>query len=208
MLAWRVSAVVFLASLALLGSVPAALAVETTLTFDELAVNTTIGSQYAGRGVTFGPSVAGQAQVTRSLPVVATVGTAAAASGGNVGRVQRACFSADCVGTAETWAQFSSAQAQVKLSVGAFGTQANTITMTGFNASGAQVAQAQASAPAGTFRTQLSLSVASATIRFIRVRGSTLGTFGIDSLLIDTAPTTGPDYSISVPFGPHEVQQG
>ncbi len=78
------------------------------------------------------------------------------------------------------------------LSVGAFGTQSNTITVTAFNASGVQVAQAQASAPGGTFRTQLSLSVASATIRFVRVRGSTLGTFGIDSLFISDQPTTGP----------------
>lgn len=201
----------FIASLvavALLASAPSARGAETTLTFDDLAANTVVNTQYAGRGVTFGPSVSGQTQVTRSLPVVANVGTTAAASGANVGRVQRACFSLECSGTAETWAQFSSAQARVRVSVGAFGTQANTITVTGFNASGVQVAQAQASAPGGTFRTSLSLSVASATMRFIRVRGSTIGTFGIDSLFISDQPSTGPDFSISVAFGPHVVQQG
>lgn len=204
----RAATIALLAATLCLAAAAPSPAAETTLTFDDLATGTTVGTQYAGRGVTFGPSVAGQTQVTRSLPVVANVGTTAAASGANVGRVQRACLNTECVGTAETWAQLSSAQARVRVSVGAFGTASNTITLTAFNASGVQVAQTSASAPGGSFRTQLSVSTATASIRFVRLRGSTLGTFGLDSLFISDQPATGPDFSISASFGPHVVQQG
>lgn len=196
------------ASLAMAFTAAPALAVDQNFTFDDLPANTVVSNQYAGRGLTFGPSVAGQRQGTASLPTVINVGTSRAASGDRVGRVSRACFSPQCVGTAETWASFSTGQARVSLSVGAFGTASNTITATAFNASGAQVAQASATAPGGVFRTRLSLATTTAAIRFVRVRGSTVGTFGIDSLFASTSPLTGADFAISVPFGTHVVPQG
>ena len=190
--------------------VPAvARAAETTLTFDDLAAGTTVSTQYSGRGATFGPIVSGQAQATRALPAVTSVGSTLAASGSQVGRVQRACLTTECVGTPETWAQFNASQARVRVSVGAFGTTSTTVTATGFNASGVQVAQSSASVTGGNgFRTQLSLSTTTAAIRFVRVRGSGLNTLGIDSVFFSDQPSTGPDFSISVPFGPHVVQQG
>ena len=187
---------------------PAA-AVETTYTFDDLAAGATVSTQYSARGATFGPSVAGQAQATRALPVVASVGTALAASGSQVGRVTRSCLTVECVGTPETWVQFSSSQARVRVSVGAFGTVNTTLTATAFNASGAQVAQTSATVTGGAgFRTALSLSTPTASIRFVRVRGSGLSTFGIDSLFASNVPSTSPEFSISVPFGTHTVEQG
>ena len=191
-------------------AVPAtAQALDTTFTFDDLAANTVVSTQYQGRGLTFGPSVAGQRQATSSLPTVTTVGTTAAASGDRVGKVQRFCASPECIGTAETWASFSSAQAVVRLSVGAFGTASTTLTATAFNGSGAQVAQSSTSVTGGQgFRTQLSVSTATASIRFVRVRASTLQVFGIDSLFMSNTASTGPDFSISAPFGTHVVPQG
>ena len=197
-----------LAVVAFLGAAAPAGAADQTYTLDDLPAGTVVSNQYAGRGLTFGPSVAGQRQSTASLPSVATVGASAAASGSNVGRVQRTCFSAECVGTAESWASFSAGQARVSVSAGAFGTASNTLTMTAFNAAGAQVGQSQASVPGGVFRTKLSISATSASIRFVRIRGSTLGTFGIDSLFASTSPSTGPDFSISIPFGTHVIEQG
>lgn len=193
----------------LIGLPDGALAASTTFTFDDLAAGATVSTQYGPRGATFGPSVAGQAQATRALPVVASVGSTLAASGSQVGRVTRNCLSLECVGTPETWISFSAAQAQVRVSVGAFGTVSTTISATGFSASGAQVAQVAATVTGGSgFRTQLSLSTPSATIRFVRLRGSGLSTFGIDSVFVNTAPSTTAEFSISVPFGPHVVQQG
>lgn len=76
-LARRVTSIASSAASALLASAASARGAETTLTFVDLAANTTVSTQYAGRGVTFGPSVSGQTQVIRSLPVVANVGTTA-----------------------------------------------------------------------------------------------------------------------------------
>ena len=188
----------------ILSVAPPAGAAETLFTFEDVAAGATVSTQYAARGVTFGPSPPNVVrQQTASRPVVEVQ------SGTRIGRVSRACFTAECVGTAETWAQLAAGQARASVAVGAFGTAENTISLTGFDAAGNQVQTASATVTGGTgFRTVLSLSAPTASIRFLRVRGSTIGPVGIDNLRLDDAPATGAELSISTSAEPVVVRPG
>ncbi len=182
---------------------PGRAAADTTFHFDDLAPNTTVTSQYGVRGVTFGPTAPGQAQTTANVPVAINVGSAAAQSGAQVGRVARRCVSTECVGTTEVWLQFSGGpRSRVSVSVGTFGTASATISLAAFTSSGATVATTsqsptQASVTGGRgFRTRLTTTSLSTNIAFVRIRSSSVGPFGIDDVTIDTPPPPAPRFSI------------
>jgi hypothetical protein len=195
-------------AIAAAATAPAAHAAETLLTFDDLAAGTAVSTQYQPRGIVFGPSSTG-AQTTRSTPRVTTVATSQAASGDRVGQVVRQCLSGfECVGTPETWAQFTSGTAsRVSVSAGGFGTVSSTISLTAFRIDGTQLATTSAAVTGGAgFRTVLTVAPSGGGIAFIRVRGSSLASFGIDNLRAEIVAAA-PDFTLSAP-GALRIAQG
>ncbi len=180
---------------------PASAEADATLTFDDLAAGATLTTQYQSRGVTFGSVASGQGQTTANVPVITNVGTQAQ-SGSQIGRINRRCLTAECIGTTEVWWQYTGgSRSRVSVSVGAFGTASNTITLTAFTINGTAISSSttlpkSATVTGGTgFKTRLTFASLNTNIAFVRVRGSTAGSIGIDDITHDT-PASAPSFTI------------
>ena len=204
----RLLTATLLGALLVMAPTPATAAADSVVTFDDVAAGTVVGQQYAALGVAFGPGPVG---TTGGKPVVAAVGAGVAQSGAQVGRLQVACPNGECGGpTPETDVALSGGHARVSAAVGAFGTASTTVTMTAFDAGGAQVgtpSSAHVTGGAG-FHSRLIVSSSTEVIRFVRIKGSTIQTIGIDDLTVDTPAPAAPTFSIAPLRTPVTVSEG
>ena len=93
------------------------------------------------------------------------------------------------------------------MSVGGFGTVSNTISLAAFRIDGTQLATTSTGVTGGAgFRTVLTVAPSGGGIAFIRIRGSSLATFGIDNLRAEIVAAT-PNFTLSAP-GTLRLAQG
>ncbi len=149
----------------------------TNVTFDDLAAGAFVGDHYrdaggADRGVVFGPSPLG---IGSEQPVVTVVGSLAH-SGSQIGKLSTPrCPTGEACRTPDGFMFFPVEVSSVSLFVGAFGTVADTITVTAFDRNGARIDSprvVQVTGGAG-FSTQVGFAHPSAPIFYVEVRGST-----------------------------------
>jgi hypothetical protein len=191
----------------LLTGAQAASATVKTVSFDDLPVGTSVGTQYAASaGVTFpGQTDSGYFPVIRSAPGQATSGT------------QVADF-ATCVGlcgefpAAATRGRLSQSAGRVTVAIGYLGSDpANTapVELRAFDAANHQIALAQATVTEGAPFTTMTVSYPSASIAYFDLYSSLDYPLAMDDLSI-TYPDTPqpPDVAVGSDTGVAEVLEG
>ncbi len=174
---------------------PAALA-QTVVGFDNLPPGTQVTTQYQARGITFGSLPFGPAGL---IPVIASVPAGEPQSPPQVADMS-VCPGCEFFTPAVT-ATFSDTHRKVSVRIGKFddaSLAADTITLTGYDSSGAVVATASASigTPSG-FHTLLAIHTKTPIIAGIRIEGSLIDDhLGIDNVRLGRQIATRPDFAI------------
>jgi len=183
-------------------------AVGQVVKFDDLSPGTQVTTQYAPQGVVFASSPFSPPGLA---PVIATPPTGEAQSSPQVADIS-VCPGCEFFAPFAT-ATFSETHRLVSVRVGKFDDAASTgdtITLTGFDATGAVIATANATlgAPQG-FHTRLAIHSPDARIAGIRVEGSLLNDHvGIDNLRFRGRQVGHPDFAIDPATASLTVRQG